>query len=100
MSKVIFTRVTLGALPVSFPLIAARPADLSALSAFKHRLGCDRFIPHYESENGGDYDARHGEHQSEVEEIERSPEFRKMEERFTSYVDSRFSLDEICQPKI
>ena len=71
MSKVIFTLVRLGALPVSFPLMAARPADLSVLSAFKHKPECDRFIRHYESENGADCEAWRGEHHSEIEEIER-----------------------------
>jgi hypothetical protein len=71
MSKVIFTFVTLGALPVSFPPIAARPANLSVLSAFMHKPGCDRFIPHYDSGNDANYDAWRGEHQSEIEEIER-----------------------------
>ena len=71
MSRVIFTLVTLGALRVSFSPIAAPPANLSVLSAFMHKPGCDRFIPHYDSGNGANYEAGRGEHQSEIEEIER-----------------------------
>ena len=66
MSQVIFTLVTLDALPVSFPPIAAPPANLSVLSAFMHKPRCDRFIPHYDSGNGANHEAWLGEHQSEL----------------------------------
>jgi hypothetical protein len=55
MSQVIFTLVTLCTLPVSFVPMAARPPALSVLFAFMQKPGW--FMPHYDFENGANYEA-------------------------------------------